>query len=108
MYRIQSHALNCYTNVFDNPNLLSSPYAVQSNVPLDAFTHSMEILDGTELHFSPETFDDLVLLAREFEHNSLSMRVVLQRDFPRREGNLHELWQKLDRNPRATTIEAEF
>jgi hypothetical protein len=41
----------------------------------------MEILDGAELHFSPETFDDLMLLARELGHNSLIMCLVRKRDF---------------------------
>jgi hypothetical protein len=68
----------------------------------------MEILDGSKLRFSSETFDDLMLLAREFGHNSLIQRLVPQRDFPRREGNVHELLQELHRSPRNPTIEAEF
>jgi hypothetical protein len=92
----------------DDPSILPSPYVVQSNVSPDAFAHFMEILDGAELHFSPETFDDLVLLAREFGHNNLITHLVPQRDFPRREGNVHELFQALDRSLRKTTIEAEF
>jgi hypothetical protein len=68
----------------------------------------MEILDGTELHFSPETFDDLMLLAREFRHNMLVARLALQRDLPRREGNVHKLLQELDRSPRSPIIEVEF
>jgi hypothetical protein len=47
----------------DDPTLLSSPYAVQSNVSPGGFTHFMEILDGAEPHFSHETVDDLILLA---------------------------------------------
>jgi hypothetical protein len=47
----------------DDPTLLSSPYIVQSNVSPGAFTHFMEILDGSEPHFSQETVDDLMLLA---------------------------------------------
>jgi hypothetical protein len=81
---------------------------VQSNVSPDAFGHFVEILDRAELHFPPETFDDLVLLAREFGHNSLITRLVQQRDFPRLEGNVHELLEELDRIPRGTTIEAEY
>jgi hypothetical protein len=68
----------------------------------------MEILDGAQMHFSPETFDDLMLLAREFGHNSLITRLVQQRDFPRREGNVRALIQEFDRRPRGTTVEAEF
>jgi hypothetical protein len=68
----------------------------------------MDILGGTELHFSPETSDDLMLLARDFDHNSLIMHLVPQRNFPRRGENLHELWQELDRSPRGIPIEAEF
>jgi hypothetical protein len=51
--------------------MLSSPYAIHSNVSPDAFMHFMEILCGAERHFSPETFDDLMLLAREFGHKGL-------------------------------------
>jgi hypothetical protein len=92
----------------DNPILLSSPYVIQSVVPPDDFTHFMEILGGAELHFSPDTSDDLIKLAREFGHNGLIARVVPQRDFSRLEGNVHELLQELDRSSRNTTIEAEF
>jgi hypothetical protein len=81
---------------------------VQLNMSPDPFTHFMEILDGIEPHFSPETFDDLVLLAREFGDNSLITRLVPQQDFPRLEGNVHTLLQELDRIPRGITIEAEF
>jgi hypothetical protein len=81
---------------------------VQSNVPPDAFTHFMEILNGAELYFLPETFDDLMLLTREFGRNSLITRLVPQRDFPGRNGKVHELLQEVDRSPRGTTIETEF
>jgi hypothetical protein len=74
----------------------------------DAFTHVLEILDGADLYCSPEIFDDLMLLAREFGHNSLISSLVRQQDFPRREGKVHEFLQELDRSPRGTTIEAEF
>jgi hypothetical protein len=54
----------------DDPFLLSSPYVVQSDVSPDAFTHFMEILSCAELHFPPETYDDLMLLAQEFGRKS--------------------------------------
>jgi hypothetical protein len=91
-----------------DPSLLSLPYVVQLNVSPDAFTHFIEILGGAELHCSPETFDDLMLLAREFGHNSLITLLAPQRDMPRCEENVRELLQELDRSPRGTTIEAEF
>jgi hypothetical protein len=100
--------LHHYQKFLGDPTLLSSSYVVQSNVPPDAFTHVTEILDGAELHFSPETLYDLMLLVREFEHNSLIPLLVPERDFPRREANVHELLQELDRSLRGTTIEAEF
>jgi hypothetical protein len=53
---------HCQT-FFDDPILFSSPYMVQSIVSRGAFTHFMEILDGSEPHFSQETVHDLVLLA---------------------------------------------
>jgi hypothetical protein len=81
---------------------------VQSDVSPDALTHFMKLFGGTELHYSPKTFDDRMLLAREFGHNNIITRLALQRDFPRREGNVHELLQDLDRSPRGTIIEGEF
>jgi hypothetical protein len=47
-------------------------------------------------------------LEREFRRNSLIARLVPQRDFPKREGNVHDLLQGLDRGLRSTTIEAGF
>jgi hypothetical protein len=75
----------------DDPTLLSSPYMVQSNVSPGAFTHFMEILDGSESHFSQEAVDDLMLLAQEFGHNGLIASLVPQRDVPRHEENVHDL-----------------
>jgi hypothetical protein len=49
-----------------------------------------------------------MLLVRKFGHSSRIMRLVPQRDFPRREGNGHELLQELNRSCRGTTTEAEF
>jgi hypothetical protein len=49
---------------------------VQSNVSPGAFTHFMEILDGSESHFSQEIIDDLILLAQESGHNSLIASLV--------------------------------
>jgi hypothetical protein len=92
----------------DDPLLLSSPYVVQSGVSPDAFTYFMEIHSGAELHFSPETSDDRMLLARKFAHSSLITHLFPQLDFPRREGNVHELLKELDRSLRGTTIKAEF
>jgi hypothetical protein len=48
--------------VLDDAILLSTRYVVQSSVSPDALTNFMEILDGGEPHFSPEIFDDLMLL----------------------------------------------
>jgi hypothetical protein len=36
----------------DDPTLLPSPYMVESNVSPGTFAHFMEILDGSEPHFS--------------------------------------------------------
>jgi hypothetical protein len=82
----------------DDPTLLSSPYMVQSNVSRGVFTHFMEILDGSEPHFSQETVDDLILLAQEFEHNGLIASLVPQRDVPRYEENVHDgKWRQWQR-----------
>jgi hypothetical protein len=99
LFRDVPHSAACIERLdqchkfLDDPSLLSSSYVVQSNVSPGAFMYFMEILDATERHLSPETFDDLMLLAREFGHNSLITRLVPQRDFPRREGNPHKLLQ---------------
>jgi hypothetical protein len=42
----------------------------------------VEILGGPKLDCSPETFDDLKLLAREFGHNALITPLVPQETFP--------------------------
>jgi hypothetical protein len=80
---------------------------VQSNVSPGAFTHFMEILDGSEEHFSQEILDDLILLAQEFGHNGLIASLVPQRDVPRHEENVHDLLQEFDRDFRSRTIEAD-
>jgi hypothetical protein len=114
LFRDVPHSVPCIEllhqcqKFLDDPSLLSPPYVVQSKVSPEALTHFMEILDGAMLHFSLKTVDDPILLAREFGYNSLITRLVPQRDFPRRERNLHELLQELDRNPRGATIEAKF
>jgi hypothetical protein len=56
----------------------------------------------------PETSDNLMLLGREFGKNSLIMCLVPQRYFPRREENIHQLFQELDRSTRGTAIKVEF
>jgi hypothetical protein len=56
-----------------------------------AVTRFVEIFDGAELHFSPETFDDLMLLGREFRSNNLIMRLIPEQDFPRCEEKVHEV-----------------
>jgi hypothetical protein len=100
--------LHHYQKFLDDPILLSSVDVVQSDVSSDAFTRFMEIRGGAELHGSPEILDDLMLLAREFGYNGLITRLVPQRDFPRREENVHGRLQELNMGPRGTTIEAEF
>jgi hypothetical protein len=92
----------------DDPILLSSPYMVQSNVSPGAFTHFMEILDGSEPHFSQETVDDLILLAQEFGHHGLIARLVPQRDVPRHEDPVYDLLQELNRDFRSTIIDADL
>jgi hypothetical protein len=92
----------------DDPILLSSPYLVQLNVSPGAFTRFMEIVDGSEPHFSQETVDDLLLLAQEFGHNGLIASLVPQRDVPRHEENVHDLLQELNRDLRTTTIEVDL
>jgi hypothetical protein len=94
--------------LLDDPTLLSSPYMVQSNVSPGAFTHFMEILDGSEPHFSQQTVDDLILLAQEFGYNSLIASLVAQRDVPRHQEHVCDLLQELNRDFRSTTIEADF
>jgi hypothetical protein len=63
-------AINCQ-KFLDDPILLSVPYVIRSDASPDAFSHFMEILNGSEPQFSPQIADDLLLLAREFGHNNL-------------------------------------
>jgi hypothetical protein len=97
----------CQKSLHD-PIALSPPYVVQFHVSHDTFTHFMEIRDGVESHFSPETFDELMVLAREFGYNSLITSLGLQRDAPRREENKHHLSHEFDRKNRTTTVEIDF
>jgi hypothetical protein len=62
----------------DDPSLVPSPYMIQSNMSPDTFTRFLQRLDGAEPNFSPETFNDLMLLKREFGQNSLITRLVPQ------------------------------
>jgi hypothetical protein len=57
------------------------------NVSPDAFLYFMEILDDNEPHVSPETVDDLMLVAQECGYNNLIANLAPQRDIPRREEN---------------------
>jgi hypothetical protein len=81
---------------------------VQSNVSPGAFTHFIEIPDGSEPHFSQEAVDDLILLAQEFGYNGLVASLVPQRDVPRHEENVHDLLQEFNRDFRSTTIDADL
>jgi hypothetical protein len=92
----------------DDPTVLSSHHIIQSNVSTGAFTHFMEILDGSEPHSSQETVDDLILLAQEFGHNGLIASLVPQRDVSKHEENAHDLLQELNRSFRSATIDADL
>jgi hypothetical protein len=81
---------------------------VQSNVSPGAFTHFMQILDGSEPHFPQETVDDIILLAQESGHNALIASLVPQRDVPSHKENVHNLLQELNRDIRSTTIDADL
>jgi hypothetical protein len=50
--------------VLGDPTLLLLLYMVQSNVSPDAFKSFVEILGGAKPHYSRETFDGLMLVAR--------------------------------------------
>jgi hypothetical protein len=73
----------------DDPTLLSSPYMIRSNVSPGAFIDFMEILDGSEPHFSQETVDDLIILTQDLGHNGLIASLIPQRDVLRHEENIH-------------------
>jgi hypothetical protein len=68
----------------------------------------MEILDGSEPHFSHETVDDLILLGQESGHNGLIASLVPQRDVPRHEENAHDLLRELNMDFRSTTMDADL
>jgi hypothetical protein len=48
----------------------------------EAFTYFVEILGCAELYFSPETFDEIIMLASEFGYNGLITSLVPKRDVP--------------------------
>jgi hypothetical protein len=58
-------AVNCQ-KFFDDRILPSVPYVLQSDASPDAFSHFMEILNGSGPQFSRQIADDMMLLAREF------------------------------------------
>jgi hypothetical protein len=53
-----------YQKFLHDQMLLWLPYVAQSIVSPEIFAHMMEIFNGFELHFSPESDNDLMLLAR--------------------------------------------
>jgi hypothetical protein len=81
---------------------------IESNVLPDQFAHFVEILDVFEPHASPETVDDLMLLAREFGYNSLTADLDPPRDVPRNQQSVLDLLQKLDGNVRSIAFQADF
>jgi hypothetical protein len=81
---------------------------ISLNVSLDALTYFVEILDGVESHFSPQTLDNLMLLVREFGHKSLIASLAPQLDVPRRGENIHGLLQEFDMANGSTTIKTDF
>jgi hypothetical protein len=70
--------MNCQ-KFLDDPILLPSPYLVQPNALPDAFAHLMEVLN------------DLMSLAREFWHNSLTTSFASQQNALSRPENTHSL-----------------
>jgi hypothetical protein len=100
-------AMNCQ-KFLDDPIVPLVPYVVQSDASLDAFSHLMESLNGSEPQFSPQISDDLMLLAREFGHNGLLAIFALRQDVPSRRENVRDLLQELGRVDRGGTFEADL
>jgi hypothetical protein len=82
-------AINCQ-KFLDDPILLSLPYVIQSDASPDAFSHFMEILNGSETQFSPQIADDLMLLARKFEHNHMIATFNPRQDVPTHRENVRD------------------
>jgi hypothetical protein len=100
-------AQHCSTFV-DDPILRSTPHAVQSSVSPEAFTYFVEILGCPTLHFSPETFDEMIIVGREFGYNSLITSLAPKRDVRGLDANIHDLLHELDRKHSITIIETNF
>jgi hypothetical protein len=83
-------AINCQ-KFLDDPILLSLPYVIQSDTSLDAFSHFMEILNGSEPQFSPQIVDDLMLLARDLVHNGLLATFAPEPGVPSDQENVPDL-----------------
>jgi hypothetical protein len=97
-----------YQKFLDDPILLSVPYVVQSDASPDAFSHFMEILNGSEPQFSPQITDDLMLLAREFGYNDLIAPFAPRQVVPSRQENVRDLLQQLTSFDRGVTLEADL
>jgi hypothetical protein len=92
----------------DDPILLSGPYVVQSDAPPDAFSHFIEILNGSEPQFSPQIADDLMLLARELGHNDLIANFAPRQVVPSRQENVRDLLEQLASFDTCVTLEADL
>jgi hypothetical protein len=114
LFRGVSHSIPCIQPAqhcqgsLDDPILLSTFYVIQSNIPPNAFTHFMKILDGAESYSPPLTIGDLMLLARELGYHALIANLAPQQDIPKCEENIYDLSQEFDKPNRMTTIETNF
>jgi hypothetical protein len=108
-HSIQRNQLAINSQKFlDDPILLSVPYVVQSDASPDAFSHFMEILNGSEPRFSPQIADDRMLSAREFRHNDLIATFAPRQIVPSRQENVPDLLKQLARFDRGVTLEADL
>jgi hypothetical protein len=60
-----------FQKFLEDPMSLSLPYVVQLDASPDAFSHFMEILNGSEPQVAPQIADDLLLWSRAFGHHGL-------------------------------------
>jgi hypothetical protein len=99
--------INCQ-KFLDDPILLAPPDVVQSDASPDAFSHFMNILNGSEPQFSPQIADDLMLLGRGFGHNDLIATFAPRQDVSSRRENVCDRLQELGRFDRGATLEADL
>jgi hypothetical protein len=82
---------------FASPNLLDTPYAVQSRVSVSIFRLFLSALQGRYISLTPENIDPLRALSSEFGFSMLSDRIATEDRLQYIESRLASLFDELSR-----------